>query len=333
MIVLLAKRTETHRPLEACKEFDFEVKSYHRAFRSSTLRRATYVFSDFDRLSFWELELAGRLYRQLARAGAKVLNDPALVRQRYSLLRALEDKGLNRFAVWRVEDGGRPDRFPVFLRRESGHQGPLSDLLWDEDQIERSIEEVLAEGVPRRGLLLVEYRAQPVAEGLFRRLGMYRVGETMVPALCAHQRTWIAKRGEVGVAGEKLYNEEYEIVATNRFESEVWPAFQAGEIEYGRADFGLVEGQVEIYEINTNPMIKPHDSHPFPIRLETRELILGKLVKAMKGIDTPRGPRIRLSDPVLRRQRRRDHWMLRGRWTQRQMDAVAGFFSGRASTA
>ena len=34
------------------------------------LPRATWIFTDFDRLSFWELELAARVYRNLIGSGA-----------------------------------------------------------------------------------------------------------------------------------------------------------------------------------------------------------------------------------------------------------------------
>ena len=43
----------------------FEVTTYYRLFGSKHLPRATYVFTDVDRLSAWELRLAGELFRAL----------------------------------------------------------------------------------------------------------------------------------------------------------------------------------------------------------------------------------------------------------------------------
>src|SRR5689334_8264811 len=68
---------------------------YDRLFRKSRLPGATYIFSDLDRLGYWDLELAARVHRRLQAAGAKVLNDPARVKMRDALLRALYAAGLN----------------------------------------------------------------------------------------------------------------------------------------------------------------------------------------------------------------------------------------------
>ena len=105
--------------------------SYDRLFRSSHVPKGTWIFTDFDRLSPWELELAARAYRSLKAAGLSVLNDPAVACQRFTLLRRLHQTGFNRFAVWDVEADEWPDRYPVFLRAQSAHRGSFSGLLAD----------------------------------------------------------------------------------------------------------------------------------------------------------------------------------------------------------
>jgi len=317
MIVLLltGAHGHTHRALQNTGRFDLEIVTYQRAFRSPWLRRATYIFSDFDRLNFWEVELAALLYRRLDEARLRVLNDPARVRQRFSLLRTLKESGFNRFDVWRVEDSRRPTRFPVFLRTESAHRGPLSDLLNDGDEVEAAIERALTDGVPLHELLLVEYCAQPASENVFRKEAIYRVGDRMVPSLAVHDSGWSAKVGVMGIAGQALYDEEYESVTTNRFQDALRPAFQAANIDYGRADFGVVEGRPQIYEINTNPKVKRVQEHPFPVRMESGRFAFDQLVQAFEAIDTPTGGRIRIHDSRLRQQLRRDLLMTRPRWT------------------
>lgn len=316
MIVLLVHGTHgsTHKPLVGAGRFDLRITPYHRALRASRLPRATYLFSDLDRLDHWELELAGRLHRLLAGAGVKALNDPARVRLRYGLLRELKDKGLNDFDVWRVDDGRLPQRYPVFLRRERAHRGPLSDLLHDESEARAAVKTALAEGVPAHELILIEYRAEPVREGLFRKLGMHRVGDRLVETLCGHDTSWLVKRGKLGIAGQNLYDDELDIVTTDRHARELWPAFEAAEIEYGRADFGIVEGRVQVYEINTNPTVRRLTSHPFPVRVRAERIAFRKLAEAFEAIDTNAGPRIRIDDEILARQRRRDRWVLRAPW-------------------
>jgi hypothetical protein len=317
MITLLCTTAHsyTHAPLQASDRFDFRVTSYNRALRSRTLPRGTYIFGDLDRLGFWELELAARMHRRLVAAGLRVLNDPARVLQRFALLARLHHDGYNDFAVWRVEEPARPARFPVFLRTQSAHRGPLSDLLHDAAAVEAAIGQALAEGVPVRELMLVEYCAQPVAEGLFRKLAALRVGDAMVCTLCVHESRWSAKYGELGVATEALYRDELDIIAGNRHGAALRPAFEAAGIEYGRADFALVDGREQVYEINTNPMVAYQKDHPIPLRMQSDALFFERYFDAVAAIDSPgTGARVVLDDDLLVAQRQRDRWMTRARW-------------------
>ncbi|WP_162917062.1 hypothetical protein [Dongia deserti] len=289
--------------------------TYDRLFRSRRVPRGTWVFTDFDRLGAWELELAARAYRSLKAAGLTVLNDPAIVCQRFTLLRRLREQGFNRFAVWSVDAGEWPDRYPVFLRAQSAHRGSFSGLLGDRAALEAAIAERIGRGVPRRELMVVEYCAEAVREGLFRKLASYRVGAVMVPALCVHQSSWVAKDGEMGIAGQDLYDDEYRIVAEDRHCAEIRPAFEIGEIEFGRADFGMVDGRPQVYEINTNPTIGILEKHPFAVRIKADRLFQEKFAAALRRIDTPdSAERVPIKSSVLKEQRRHDRWMTKGRW-------------------
>jgi len=289
--------------------------SYDRLFRSRRAPRATWIFTDFDRLSAWELELAARAYRSLKASGMTALNDPAIACQRFTLLRRLHQHGFNRFQVWSVDASEWPDRYPVFLRARSAHRGSFSGLLPDRPALEAAIAERLGRGVPRQELMVIEYCAEPLREGLFRKLATYRVGPVMVPSLCVHQSTWMAKDGEVGIAGQENYDDEYRIVEDERHCAPLRLAFEIGEIEFGRADFGMVGGRPQIYEINTNPMIGIIDKHPFPIRLAADKLFQTKFAAALARIDTPpSSERVPIKSSVLKEQRKRDRWMTKGRW-------------------
>lgn len=313
MIILLGTSSHlyTHRFPAGLDEYDLRTLSYERAFRKGRLPAATYIFSDLDRLGYWELELAAHLYAELRDKSQNVLNDPARFLQRFAMLRQLKDRGINSFDVWRVEDGVAPTCFPVFLRTQSGHRGPLTDLLYDTDAVRAETERLIVSGIPTRELMIVEYRAEPI-DGVFRKLSIYRIGNAMVPAPSAHDPHWAAKIGKMGAASQELYDEEYEIIATTRFGPALLPVFQLAAVDYGRADFSLVGGKPEIYEINTNPMVKgPSPSHPVPIRLDSERLVERRHAEAMQAIDTPVGGKpIRLDDPVLLKQRRKSwkHW-------------------------
>ncbi|WP_018649228.1 MULTISPECIES: hypothetical protein [Thioalkalivibrio] len=299
VIVLFCTRAHdrTHRVLERSRRMRFRVIPYERLFRMRRLPRATFIFTDFDRLDFWDLEMAARVYRRVREAGARALNDPARVSSRFRLLRDLAHDGWNDFGVWRVHERPPAEAFPVFLRTDSAHRGVLTDLLVDEQALERAIARALDDGIPLRELMVVQYCATPLAEGLYRKLAAYRVGERTVPALSVHQSCWHAKSGELGIAGQAHYEEEYAQVERNPYGDALLPAFERGYVEYGRADFSLVGGRPQVYEINTNPTVSRVRTHPYAIRLEACRLARERLQDAMAEIDgPPSGPAIPLPD-------------------------------------
>jgi hypothetical protein len=311
-----AQHKYTHDVLKKTGRFEFKSLSYNSAFRAKVLPRGTYVFADADRLGFWELELAARLYRVLQAAGVKVLNDPATLRQRYSLLRELHHQGFNRFTVWQADDSSRPARYPVFLRTQSAHRGTLSELLDTEEQIQDAIRAAVAKGIPMRELILVEYCAEPLRPGLFRKLATFRVGDRMVSTTCVHESHWSAKYGELGIAPQDVYDDEYAIVSENRWGEPLRKAFEIAGAQYGRVDFALVGGQPQAYEINTNPMHDRITRHPFPIRVKADETFYQRFYDAICEIDTDaKGAAVAIDDKVLTAQRKHDRWVVRGRWS------------------
>jgi hypothetical protein len=294
-----------------------DVLSYDRVFAERRLARAVYVFTDHDRLSASDLELAARLHRTLAAAGVPVLNDPARVRTRFALLRALHEAGLNDFDAYRADEGRKPARYPVFLRRAAGHGAPLSGLLPDADALGRALDSALAQGVPESSLLIVEYAAEPVRPGVFRKLAVSRIGSRLLPQACVHDDHWLVKYGRVGGGTPELYADERRILRDNPFASAALRAFELAGIEYGRADFGIVRGRVQIYEINTNPSLRRGLPHPDPQRSENLAHIWSSHVEALRALDPGPlpGPRVAVRDEQLRRHQ---GWLDRFVWRSRE---------------
>jgi hypothetical protein len=265
-----------------------QVTTYDQLLAMTQAPRATYVFTDLDRLPMWRVRQAARLYRQLRDGGARVLNDPARrLHSRYGLLRKLFRHGINDFNAYRVEDGLAPARWPVFLRAEGGHDAPLTDLMHGWDEARHAIERAVAAGAPVTGLLLVEYAAEPVRPGLFRKLSVFRIGDACFGANCVHEDTWLVKHGTVGIAPPELYEDELRIVRDNPFEAVLKPVFELATIEYGRADFGIVGGKPQIYEINSNPHIQFPTAHPSRSRIEGFRIFKQNFYATLAKIDTP----------------------------------------------
>lgn len=306
---------ETHRKLAAFPGVpEIRVWSYDALFRARRLPTATWLFTDLDRLGFWELELAAHVYRELAGHGMRVLNDPARFCPRFDLLRRLHGAGLNRFRVWRPEEAAAVDRWPVFLRTESAHRGPLTGLIGEAGQLRREIDQALATGYPERDLMIVEYCAEPLRPGLFRKHAAFRVGDRIVTTLAVHDGQWAAKYGQEGIAGAQLYREELANLPVARHADVLMRAFEIGRTEYGRVDYALVAGEPQVYEINSNPTIGRTEAHPDAFRIESARVWERNFTAALAAIDCAHGPAVRVEDRLLVRQRRRDRWLFRSRW-------------------
>jgi hypothetical protein len=288
IVVLTSQHAYTHSRInEYQSELDIRPVPYDQVVGKDP-EKATYIFTDFDRLPNWRLQDAALHYRRLQEAGVKVFNDPARVDGRYGLLRRLSRRGINDFDSYRVEELAMPKRWPVFLRMEGNHAPPLSGLLDNVDQLRKATRLCIKAGYPIGSLLIVEYAAEPVRPGLYRRLSVFRIGDRMLGHTCAHDDNWIVKYGKTAIAPEELYEEEYEMIRDDSFGEALRPAFVLAGVQYGRADFGLIGGKPQIYEINTNPEValSPKPS-PIQRRNESFALFREKYIAAMREIDTP----------------------------------------------
>ena len=180
------------------------LMSYNQLLRQKALPRAVYVFTDLDRIDFWTRELAAKACRCLKAAGLTVLNDPATALTRLPMLKRLQAEGLNNFSVWDAETDGLPDRYPVFLRTRAAHRGAQTDLLETPEAAQAARDNLVAAGFCLADLMFVEYCAEPIEAGLFRKLAAYCVGGEIVTGMSVHDESWHAKYGKEGVASEAL---------------------------------------------------------------------------------------------------------------------------------
>ncbi|MEX0970335.1 MAG: hypothetical protein WD046_07830 [Paracoccaceae bacterium] len=262
--------------------------SYERLFRTRLFARATYVLTDFDRLKVADIEAAARFYDALQARGLRVLNDPRQFLPRDMLLRHLHRCGVNSFDIWRPGDGETPTRYPVFLRTIAAHRGALSELLDSAGQAETALREALAAGHPIADLVFVEYVGQPTAAGKFEKRAAHMLGDEIFAAPTANQAHWMAKFGEKGAGTPEGYRQELDETRAYPHTETLRRVFKIAGAQYGRADFALRDGRVEVFEVNTNPYFSFSESHPNPDRLQTLEILKTRLAESLRSIDTPR---------------------------------------------
>lgn len=293
--VQLLVRGEFGAPVPRCA-----AVSYETLFRARQAPRATYVFTDLDRLRPWELRVAAEFHRDFRTEGLRVLNDPARAMSRLELLRTLHDRGINPFTVYGADTVPRPARFPVFIRDEDDHRTVWDALLPDQAALDARLEAFRAEGMPLRGLLVVEWAAEPAAPGVWRKYGTFRIGDSILVDHAVIEDRWLVKYGTRGLSTEAMQQEEDGIVRGNLLADAVRPAFEIAGIEWGRADHGTVGGREVVYEINTNPLLGRDTPQRFPARAAMVAFARQRFAEHLHRIDSPEGPALALPDSPAR---------------------------------
>ena len=123
--------------------------------------------------------------------------------------------------------------------------------------------------------------------GVYRKYAAFIVGDAIVPRHLFFRRDWQVKRNQL--TDDAFLDEERKYMETNPHERRLREIFAAAQISYGRVDYALLDGEIQVWEINTNPVIA------FPGR-EPRSL-LERLRCALRPPRTPPlrpGPRARL---------------------------------------
>ena len=75
--------------------------------------------------------------------------------------------------------------------------------------------------MPLRGLLVIEFCAEPYSEGLWHKWGTFRVGERLSLDHIAADDNWLVKGGSWEKLTRAAIADEHEAVKRNRFTNEL----------------------------------------------------------------------------------------------------------------
>jgi hypothetical protein len=288
--------------------------SYERLLLQRKLVPGTYVFMNNEELSASEAEWAELFWTHFHNSdrGIRLLNHPTRSLKRYELLRALKEREINSFDVYRVTEARRPKRFPVFIREANQHSGSLTPLLYTQAALESAVKELLAGEMWRREeKIIVEYCDTADESGLYRKYSAFCVGNRIIPVYLSFSKNWVTKSSDS--VDERMSTEELLYVQTNPHEEQLREIFALADIQYGRIDYAVFNGGIQTWEINTNPHLIPRVPERSP-RFAALRHGSSALNAAFREIDSSLNPPIQISNPVRRRVVLRERREALHRW-------------------
>ncbi len=261
-----------------------KIVLYPDVLRARELPLGTYVFSDLERLLPVETEIATRVWEQLEAAGARLLNHPTRTLRRYELLTMLYAKGRNHFRVARASDKDAPLTFPVFLREEGEHSGSLTKLLTNRHELDEATVGAMFRSHQLKTLLVVEYCHTADSDGVFRKYSAFMVGGRVVPCHVDCSRAWMVK--DTDIMNEAVMAEEASYVKTNPHREWLEETFHLAGVDYGRIDYGVLGGTLQVWEINTNPVVILTPDHYSEIHMPVKRMFAAAISPAFEAADS-----------------------------------------------
>jgi hypothetical protein len=236
------------------------ILSYASLPAVRTFGPGPFIFSDLDRTTPDARQRLAEVAEELKGGGAMVLNHPKRALLRFPLLRLLHERGINQFNVYRPSDWREVRRFPVFLRAEHIHGRALTGLLPDQTALQQAVAPFTNRDDESSRVMIVEFGNHPGGDGKYRKYAAFRVGDTIYAQHCYVSRHWWVRfESSATTAAEWAEHDSY--ARDNPHRDQLAGIFALAGIDYGRIDYAIVDGKVQVFEINTNPTIIHATSH------------------------------------------------------------------------
>jgi len=291
---LSAKSAEL--PFKARQEF------YEDWHGRASFAPGTYILTGLEWADSEMRAWLSRVRRELSgRSDIRFLNDGRTL-GRHDLLRVLEHTGQNAFRVRRLDADWSQLKFPVFVRSEADHNGPLSPLLHSPREVEHAIAYAMFGGYEVDDLLVVEFLDTSNETGQFVKYSAFFVGDRIIPRHMLTANAWMLKH-ESGEYHEESARVEREYLYQNPHRDEIAAICALAGAEFGRIDYTMVRGRINTWEINLNPTFggtSPAKSEKQRInrarRADITKLFYERLIDAFNAMDLPSdGPAIPVS--------------------------------------
>jgi len=264
----------------------FKVMAYEDLPQTTSLPLGTYIFSDIELLGPASTEMAMQVWEALSSSGqaVRLYNHPRRVMRRYELLRTLSASGQNQFEARHPCDGLGELKFPVFLRNGRDHFGPSTLLLHTSRELRQALWIQKLRRADMKNMLVVEFCDIADEAGLCRKYSSFIVGDRVIPRHVLFSTQWVQKYPDLLTDAQAA--EQMAYLQTNPHCKQLLEIFRTARIDYGRIDYSMLNGQVQVWEINTNPTIIFPRSKYLPQSLGAQDYFVERMSEAWAALDT-----------------------------------------------
>lgn len=247
------------------------------------LDAGAWIFGGVDRITPAQRDLADMAWRTLDASGmpVRLLNRPNGVLLRAPLLDRLHEAGVNSFRAIPPSERFSDVAFPVFVREKNAHTGNLTPILRNRAALEWALARLRIRGYHQRDLLVVEFLDTSDEEGLFRKYSSYYIDGTVIPKALRFSTEWMLKARHSFWDAAKVQEQE-QWAEQNSWADEIRTVFRMAQIDYGRMDYAVLDGRIQVWEINTNPTIARGTGRNKP---EAMKAMKSERAKVSRGFD------------------------------------------------
>ena len=171
-------------------------------------------------------------------------------------------------------------RFPVFLRHELGTVYQAPQLLGNREAYEAECARI-----DKRGMLAIEFQDTADTHGVYRKYGCFIIGDRLIPRHLYMSRNWLVKSADIVDAA--FLKEELDYMDANPHAQRLLKVCRMANIGYGRIDYALLNGEPQIWEINTTPQLLFPPGHDLPERDPVQAHFARGLAAAFDAVDPP----------------------------------------------
>jgi len=251
--------------------FDVQVLRYESLKLAHEFQPGLIIFADLERLMPVELWMMSKLARRLQQFPKlyTVCNPPQDYVGRFDLCQKLFDEGVNSYRAHRIYSLPDTIRYPVFLRHDGDHCGAKSELIYDRESLDVAIAPLLDDLVHRWKYMVIELVDMRDEQGLSTKYSAFMIAGELIPFHTLVSHKWEVK--DTDVLNEQTVAEELAYIGS-KCHADIRKAFEIAGLTFGRVDYGEKDGRVDVWEINTNPMLLRNPEYVDPLQEKNVEV-------------------------------------------------------------